>query len=147
MGFGTQDIYISLGDGGQADDEGPGHSAGGNGQDTNVILGKVIRIDINGRSSPNGQYAVPAGNPFAGAPGVDEIYAYGLRNPYSFSFDRSGGNLYLADVGQNSLEEVDIIVKGGNYGWNIKEGTFYFDPNGTGPGYVTDTQSALSLPT
>jgi len=70
-------------------------------------------------------------------PGVDEIYAYGLRNPFSFHFDRGTGQLYLGDVGQNKLEEIDIITKGGNYGWNVKEGTFYFDPNGAAAGFVT----------
>ena len=62
-----------------------------------------------------------------------------MRNPYSYSFDRLTGQLYLGDVGQNNVEEVDIIVKGGNYGWHVKEGSFYFDPNGNGPGYVTST--------
>jgi len=82
---------------------------------------------------------VPAENPLVGAPGLDEIYAYGLRNPFSFSFDRLTGELYLADVGQNKIEEIDRITRGGNYGWNLKEGSLYFDPNGGGAGYVTAT--------
>ncbi len=131
-------LYISLGDGGQADDEGNGHVPGGNAQNLQQVLGKIIRIDVDARTSPNGQYGVPLDNPFVGTPdALAEIFAYGLRNPYSWSFDRLTGQLYAGDVGQNRVEEVDIIVKGGNYGWHAKEGTFYFDPNGSGAGYVT----------
>ncbi len=130
-------LYISFGDGGAADDQGIGHSATGNGQDTNNIYGTIARIDVNGTNSVNGKYGVPLDNPFVGGPGVDEIFAYGFRNPYSYSFDRLTGQLYAGDVGQNKIEEVDIVIKGGNYGWNLKEGTFYFDPNGSGAGYVT----------
>lgn len=121
-------VYITLGDGGQANDVGLGHVPGGNAQDTNRIWGKIIRIDVDGTNSPNGQYGIPNDNPFVGGPGLDEIYAYGLRNPFSFGFDRLNGTLYLGDVGQNKVEEVDIITKGGDYGWNVKEGTFWFDP-------------------
>jgi glucose/arabinose dehydrogenase/plastocyanin len=131
-------LYVSLGDGGQADDEGNGHSAGGNGQDITTILGKLIRIDVDGTNSANGHYGVPVDNPFVNAAGVDEIYAYGFRNPYRFTFDRTGGSLYVGDVGQNAVEEVDIVTKGGNYGWRFKEGSFFFDPNGASAGYVTD---------
>jgi hypothetical protein len=130
-------LYISFGDGGAADDQGPGHSPGGNGQDLNKILGKVIRIDVDARTSANRQYGVPAENPFVGVDGLDEIYAYGFRNPYSWSFDRLTGELYLGDVGQNDIEELDRVFKGGNYGWPIKEGSFYFDPNGTNNGFIT----------
>lgn len=131
-------LYFGVGDGGAADDQGPGHSPGGNGQDRTKILGKIGRIDIDARSSTNGQYGVPADNPFVGQPGiVAEIYAYGFRNPYSFSFDLQTGDLYLGDVGQNNVEEIDKVVKGGNFGWNIKEGGFFFDPNGTNDGFVT----------
>jgi glucose/arabinose dehydrogenase/plastocyanin len=131
-------LYISIGDGGAADDQGRGHSPGGNGQDKTKVLGKVLRIDVDGRNSANGQYGVPADNPFVGEAGtVREIYAYGFRNPYSFSFDRKTGELYLGDVGQNDVEEVDRVAKGGNYGWAIKEGSFYFDPAGTNNGFVT----------
>lgn len=122
-------LYVSLGDGGQANDTGPGHVAAGNAQNLSVILGKLIRIDVEGRNSLNGQYGIPASNPFDGVNGLAEIYAYGLRNPFSFSFDRGGEHqLFLADVGQNKVEEVDIITSGGNYGWNVREGAFWFDP-------------------
>ena len=130
-------LYIALGDGGAADDQGEGHVAGGNGQYLENVYGKVLRINVDTRNSANGQYGVPANNPFVGTAGIDEIYAYGLRNPFSFSFDRTSGALYLGDVGQNAIEELDIIVSGGNYGWSVKEGTFYFDANGSAAGYVT----------
>ena len=122
-------LYISLGDGGNADDEGPGHVPGGNAQSLAAgnVLGKVLRIDPHGSNSANGQYGIPAGNPFVGAPGADEIWAYGFRNPYRFSFDRKSGRLLVADVGQNDIEEVDDVQAGGNYGWPVKEGTFLFD--------------------
>jgi uncharacterized protein (TIGR03118 family) len=131
-------LYFTVGDGGNADDQGDGHLPGGNAQDKTRILGKISRIDVDTRNSANGQYGIPADNPFVSeGPSVKEIFAYGLRNPYSFSFDRQTGDLLLADVGQNDVEEVDKIVKGGNFGWNIKEGSFYFDPNGTNNGFVT----------
>ena len=131
-------LYFGVGDGGAADDQGPGHSPGGNGQDTTRILGKINRIDVDARTSANGQYGVPSGNPFVGQAGfLPEIYAYGFRNPYSFSFDLRAGDLYVGDVGQNDVEEIDRVVKGGNFGWSIKEGSFYFDANGTNNGFVT----------
>jgi glucose/arabinose dehydrogenase/plastocyanin len=131
-------LYVTLGDGGAADDQGSGHLPDtGNAQNINRILGKMIRIDIDGRTSPNSQYAVPADNPFVGVDGLDEIYAYGFRNPYTWSFDQMTGEIYVGDVGQNDVEELDRVFKGGNYGWHIKEGTFYFDPNGTDAGFVT----------
>jgi glucose/arabinose dehydrogenase len=139
MHFGPDGLlYIALGDGGQADDEGEGHSPGGNAQDITNPLGAFLRIDVSGTNSANGRYGVPSDNPFVGTNGVDEIYAYGFRNPYRFSFDRTTGQLYVGDVGQNVLEEIDIVTKGGNFGWRIKEGTYYFDPNGTSAGYITD---------
>src|SRR5260221_7384262 len=131
-------LYFGVGDGGAGDDQGPGHSPGGNGQDLTKILGKIARINIDARSSTNGQYGVPTDNPFVGQSNVvAEIYAYGVRNPYSFSFDSQTGDLYLGDVGQNDVEEVDKVTKGGNYGWSVKEGSFYFDANGTNSGFVT----------
>jgi glucose/arabinose dehydrogenase len=140
-------LYIALGDGGGADDQdgagfiGPdpivGHGPDGNAQDTSNVLGTILRIDVDGSNSTNGQYGVPATNPFVGSAGVDEIFAFGFRNPYSFSFDRSTGDLWCGDVGQNDVEEIDIVTSGGNYGWRHKEGSFFFDPNGTADGFVT----------
>lgn len=125
-------LYIGSGDGGGANDGGgtsnrTGHnSAIGNGQDNGTLLGKVLRIDVNGANSANGRYGIPATNPFSGGiSGAKEIYAVGLRNPYRFSFD--GTDLYVGDVGQNNVEELDRVVVGGDYGWAYKEGTFRFD--------------------
>ncbi|MBI4778965.1 PQQ-dependent sugar dehydrogenase [Candidatus Falkowbacteria bacterium] len=118
-------LYIPLGDGGQANDVGLGHVAGGNAQDMSRLLGKILRLDIDS-SSP---YAVPGDNPFVGAGGRDEIYASGLRNPFHISFDAGGSHMLIAaDAGQNQWEEVNNVIKGGNYGWNIKEGRHCFDP-------------------
>ena len=131
-------LYISIGDGGAADDEGPGHAPGGNGQSLATIEGKILRINpMAGNGTP---YQIPMDNPFASAGGDvrGEIWAYGFRNPYKMSFDRKTGDLYVADVGQNDLEEVDVVTSGGNYGWPVKEGTFAFDNNGpAGNGFVT----------
>lgn len=146
-------LYIALGDGGGRDDRDDGSSLGvplaghgceGNGADNTTILGSIIRIDPEGSNSANGQYGVPAENPFVGQDGVDEIFAYGFRNPFRFSFDRLTGELYTADVGQNDIEEVNIVTAGGHYGWRLKEGSFPFLFNGNQPGYVTDR--ALDLP-
>jgi glucose/arabinose dehydrogenase len=130
-------LYVSLGDGGAADDQGVGHVPGGNGQDPGNVLGTILRIDPDGSDAANGQYGVPADNPFVDESGVlDEIYAYGFRNPFRISFDSRTGDLYAADVGQNDVEEVDVVEAGGNYGWREKEGSFCFDPNGSDPGFV-----------
>jgi len=108
-------LYIALGDGGGAGDK---HGPAGNGQNLNTLLGKILRIDVN--VTP---YAVPKDNPFVGREGArPEIWAYGLRNPWRISFDRVTKQLFAGDVGQNKYEEVDIIEKGGNYGWRIMEG-------------------------
>ena len=139
-------LYFTVGDGGAADDQGDGHLPGGNAQSKTRILGKVSRIDVDTRNSDNGQYGIPTDNPFVNEGGaVREIYAYGVRNPYSFSFDRQTGDLLLGDVGQNNVEEADKIIKGGNFGWAVKEGTFYFDANGTNAGFVT-TAPAREVP-
>jgi glucose/arabinose dehydrogenase len=142
-------LYIALGDGGGADDHDGqpffgsglvGHGATGNGRDATNPLGAILRIDPTGNDSTNGQYGIPTDNPFSDPadPRLAEIYAYGFRNPFRFSFDTRTGDLYAADVGQNDIEEVDLVVNGGNYGWNYKEGSFFFDPNGTGNGFVTN---------
>ncbi len=120
-------LYITLGDGGQANDVAPGHAPGGNAQDLNRIWGKLLRIDVHGNNSVNGKYGIPAQNPFVGTNALPEIYAYGLRNPFAFSFDRNNGQIYLADVGQGKVEEVNVIASGGNYGWNLREARFWFD--------------------
>jgi hypothetical protein len=130
-------LYISLGDGGQADDQGVGHVEGGNGQDPSNVLGAILRIDPQGTDSDNGQYGIPADNPFVGQEdALPEIYAFGLRNPFRFSFDSETGEMYIADVGQNDVEEVSLGEPGGNFGWNIKEGTLCFDHNGEESGFA-----------
>ena len=110
-------LYIAFGDGGGAGDE------FGNGQNLHSLLAAILRIDVD-HQDPGMEYAIPTDNPFYNSPQnyKAEIWAYGLRNPWRFSFDRSLGTLWCADVGQNDWEEVDIIEKGGNYGWNIAEG-------------------------
>lgn len=125
-------LYISLGDGGNRNDVGPGHGLSGNGRDKETVLGTILRIDPLGSNSKNGKYGIPSDNPFVNEsdPGLDEIFAYGFRNPYRMSFDAQTGELYAGDVGQGAMEEVDIVVKGGNYGWNIKEGeVFFYNPS------------------
>lgn len=114
-------LYIATGDGGSGGD--PQNNA----QNRKNLLGKILRI--NASATESGTYTIPADNPFAGnGDGFrEEIYAYGLRNPWRFSFDHTNNNLWVADVGQNDVEEVDIITKGGNYGWKIKEGNRCFD--------------------
>jgi hypothetical protein len=140
-------LYISLGDGGGRDDQGTGHGSSGNAQDPSNILGSILRIDPLGSNSANGQYGIPDDNPFVSMAGyVGEIYAYGFRNPFRFSFDMATGDLYAGDVGQDDLEEVDVVVAGGNYGWNTKEGSFCFDPNGAGPGFAFDQEPCPNGP-
>lgn len=126
--FGPKDgyLYAGIGDGGGANDTAFGHVTGGNGQDIDSnLMGSILRIDVD-----NGNpYGIPADNPFVNKAGMDEIYAYGFRNPYSFSFDMGGTNkLIVGDAGQDLYEEVDVVTNGGNYGWNIKEGTHCFNP-------------------
>jgi glucose/arabinose dehydrogenase len=111
-------LYLGLGDGGSGGDP------LGNAQNTNVLFGKLLRIDVDSGTL----YGIPPSNPFATSGGRPEIYAYGLRNPWRFSFDRANGDLWLADVGQNAWEEVDRIQLGGNYGWNRREGTHCYPP-------------------
>jgi glucose/arabinose dehydrogenase len=150
LGFGPDGyLYVATGDGGGGGDRGTGHVAdwydpvaGGNGQDvTENLLGSILRIDVDaeGEGRP---YGIPDDNPLVGSDGLDEHYAWGLRNPWRFSFDvpaDSGGgsdagggddaadwDLYVADVGQNEYEEVNLVEKGGNYGWNVREATHCF---------------------
>jgi glucose/arabinose dehydrogenase len=134
-------LYIMTGDGGSADDNNAGHTGGdatqpsgvlGNAQDLTKLLGKVLRVDVAGNDGPGGQYGIPADNPFVNqGNGVrSEIYAYGLRNPWRASFDDGpggSGRLFVADVGQGAIEEINLIEAGGNYGWRIKEGSQDFD--------------------
>ena len=114
-------LYFGLGDGGGAGDP------FGHGQNTQILLGKMMRIDVNS-AGPNTPYAIPSDNPFVAGGGLPEIYAFGFRNPWRFSFDRGSGRLFVADVGQDSFEEIDIVNKGGNYGWNTMEGDHCFKP-------------------
>src|SRR2546425_9647363 len=120
LAFGPDgDLYIGLGDGGGAGDP------NGHGQNKNTLLGKLLRIPVN----CNGTYTIPADNPFVGPSNVrTEILAYGLRNPFRFSFDKSDGRLFAGDVGQDRFEEVDIVNRGDNLGWNIMEGDQCFSP-------------------
>jgi glucose/arabinose dehydrogenase len=120
-------LYISIGDGGNANDVGMGHNATiGNGQDTFSLLGKILRIDVDSKTSST-LYGIPKDNPFYnGKDGLREIYAYGFRNPWRMSIDTKTGKLFVGDAGQNIWEEIDMVEKGGNYGWNLKEGTHCF---------------------
>jgi glucose/arabinose dehydrogenase len=137
VAFGPEDgyLYISIGDGGGANDVGLGHvedwyaeNEGGNGQDIQQnLLGNILRIDVDSGDP----YGIPPDNPFAETPGCsdgcDEIFAYGLRNPYRFSFDMGGSHrMLVGDAGQGLWEEVSLVTNGGNYGWNVKEGTHCF---------------------
>jgi glucose/arabinose dehydrogenase len=112
-------LYLSLGDGGGAGD--PEET----GQVNTDFLGSVLRIDVSG---PTG-YMIPASNPYVGVDGADEVWAYGFRNPWRFSFDTYTGDLWLADVGQGWWEEIDKVVAGGNYGWDVMEGPACYEPS------------------
>lgn len=136
-------LYLGLGDGGEGDDP------FGNGQNTATLLAKMLRIDVNsrltlgkGRHERELQYGIPSDNPFVNEPDMNglgarkEIFAYGLRNPWRYSFDRATGALWVGDVGQDLWEEVDIVVKGGDYGWSVREGAHHFKPGPPGAEYI-----------
>lgn len=119
-------LYIATGDSVRD----PASQAGQYGQDPFSLLGKILRIDINGLELPVHNYKIPPDNPFLDGRGLAEVYAYGFRNPYRFSFDVSANGktrLFVADVGQAMMEEVDLVQAGGNYGWPIREGTTCFN--------------------
>ncbi len=134
MAFGPDGyLYVPMGDGGGSGDSGHGHArdwyernGGGNGQDVDDnLLGSVLRLDVDDARSGT-PYAIPEDNPLVGTSGRDELYAWGFRNPWRLSFD-DRGRLFVGDVGEASYEEVSVVEKGGNYGWNVREGTHCFD--------------------
>jgi glucose/arabinose dehydrogenase len=148
--FGPDDgfLYISSGDGGSGGDP------QNNGQNLRTLLGKILRIDVNGTNAPGGQYGIPASNPFADETEArPEIFAYGFRNPFRMSFDDgplgalSQDRLFVGDVGQNSWEEVDLVHAGGNYGWRIREGAHPFNTNDPNPGDLIDPIAEYPHPT
>jgi glucose/arabinose dehydrogenase len=127
IAFGPKDGYLYFGTG----DGGAGGDPEGNGQNTNALLAKFLRIDVD-KKDPGLEYAIPADNPFAKGGGRAEIFAMGVRNPWKWSFDPLNGDLWLGDVGQDAIEEVDIVTLGGNYGWKVMEG-----PDGTNNGKMS----------
>jgi glucose/arabinose dehydrogenase len=130
----TAIFYVALGDGGGAGDP------FGNGQNINSLLAKMLRLNVNGDdfpADPTRNYAIPADNPFVGTAGADEIWAFGLRNPFRDSFDDGLGTFFIADVGQATWEEIDIGQLGANYGWNAFEGPAPFPGGGPAVGPTT----------
>lgn len=136
-------LYLPLGDGGLGCD--PFNNA----QNSASLLGKMLRLDVNtraniqrGKETVASPYGIPADNPWVGEPDMNglgarhEVYAWGLRNPWRYSFDRQTGEIWAGDVGQDLWEEVDLIVKGGNYGWNVREGFHHFKPGPPGAQYI-----------
>jgi glucose/arabinose dehydrogenase len=131
-------LYVTVGDGGDADDTGIGHPPLGNGQDVTTILGNVLRLDVDDGDpyrvpddNPFVDFELPDDHPFSGDEAVPEIWAWGFRHPWRLSFDRDGEyeGPFVSDAGENLWEEVSLLVEPGNYGWNIKEGRHWFDPD------------------
>jgi len=118
-------LYIGVGDGGGAGDK---HGTSGNGQNLQTLLGKILRIDVDHHDATSA-YKIPPDNPFINVQAKPEIFAYGLRNPWRFSFDKKTGKLFCGDVGQDAWEEVDVIEKGKNYGWRMMEGNHCYNPS------------------
>jgi glucose/arabinose dehydrogenase len=143
-------LYVPVGDGGGAGDQGNGHvkdwygsDESGNGQDVEEnLLGSILRLDVDSQGGDR-PYAIPDDNPLVGQAGLDEHYAWGLRNPWRCSFGPEG-RLFAADVGQNNFEEVDVVEAGGNYGWNVREGTACFQASDCPT--VTDDGQELQSP-
>ena len=131
-------LYLGLGDGGAGGDP------FGSGQSTETLLAKMLRIDVNSRATVRDgnrshelQYGIPNDNPFVNEKNArHEIFAYGLRNPWRYSFDRQTGDLWVGDVGQDLWEEVDLVTKGGNYGWSVREGAHHYKPGPAGAQYI-----------
>ncbi len=132
-------LYAAFGDGGAGNDVAAGHPPLGSGQDVTILRGSLLRVDVNGRD-PGLPYAIPADNPlldveldsslgYWGTSPKPEIYLWGLRNPYRFTFDRQTGELWIPDVGQNLFEEVNVVTGPGNMGWNLNEGLHRFHPD------------------
>ena len=153
-------LYVGVGDGGGAGDDEEGHTGGagcmfgasltgilGNSLDRTNLLGKILRIDVFGTNGPGGEYGIPATNPFVGdaaevgesGPPREEIFAFGLRNPWRFSFDPTTGRLFCSDVGQDKFEEINLITSGANYGWRIREAAFDYDNTAPNPSTIAPT--------